>query len=200
MNSTPLRPSSTCFQQCSAKTVQWRDQSASPVTVNGITTDADYTVAPSDNNSDDSIDMNFSAGHLKLGQHRPQFVGLPPIYDHGIAKENPNNFWLPDSGADAHMTPYVSDFPPGSLRRATGTVTIADGKTLQIKGRGVIPLAQTDSVKNETLYWDLEETLFVPRLDRRLISTDFLNEAHGHGVHFEPGYIDFNLRPDDASE
>ena len=79
-------------------------------------------------------------------------------------------------------------------------VTIANGKQLPIKGRGMVRMSATDSAKEETMEWDLEHTIYVPELDRRLISTEFMNEEHGHGVSLEPGYIDLKLRPDNEED
>uniref|UniRef100_A0AAV1TLZ0 Polyprotein n=1 Tax=Peronospora matthiolae TaxID=2874970 RepID=A0AAV1TLZ0_9STRA len=75
------------------------------------------------------------------------------------------NGWLIDSGATAHMTPHRSDLFEYENVNGGIEVTIADGKKLQVTGRGTVRLLGLDGKRIKMV-----EVLHIPGLDRRLLS------------------------------
>uniref|UniRef100_A0AAV1VDZ4 Polyprotein n=1 Tax=Peronospora matthiolae TaxID=2874970 RepID=A0AAV1VDZ4_9STRA len=71
------------------------------------------------------------------------------------------NGWLIDSGATAHMTPHRSDLFEYENVNGGIEVTIADGKKLQVTGRGTVRLLGLDGKRIKMV-----EVLRIPGLDR----------------------------------
>uniref|UniRef100_A0AAV1VJH2 CCHC-type domain-containing protein n=1 Tax=Peronospora matthiolae TaxID=2874970 RepID=A0AAV1VJH2_9STRA len=88
----------------------------------------------------------------------------------GVSTERVNG-WLIDSGATAHMTPHRSDLFEYENVNGGIEVTIADGKKLQVTGRGTVRLLGLDGKRIKMV-----EVLHIPGLDRRLLS---VGEARG---------------------
>ena len=111
------------------------------------------------------------------------FAGVPPIHHNGLGQQ-PQIYWLPDSGSTAHMTPFISDLDPGSVSASGGTVTVANSVKSNVTHRGTVTIHMRDFLRNSP---DRTLTLFnvivVPDLSRRLLSTDELNLS-GHEVLF----------------
>ena len=80
--------------------------------------------------------------------------------------------WLIDSGATSHMTPHRSDLFDYGTMDTNVEVTIADGKKLKVHGRGTVRLIK------------VMEDLFIPGLDRRLLSVGRL-AVRGLNVKFQ---------------
>ena len=81
-------------------------------------------------------------------------------------------FWLMDSGATDHMTPYGSDFSEyATLTNSNNRVILGDGRTkLEILGKGTIRRwAETTPSKHRELI--LTNVLHVKGLKRRFLST-----------------------------
>uniref|UniRef100_A0AAV1TS81 Polyprotein n=1 Tax=Peronospora matthiolae TaxID=2874970 RepID=A0AAV1TS81_9STRA len=89
------------------------------------------------------------------------------------------NGWLIDSGATAHMTPHRSDLFEYENVNGGIEVTIADGKKLQVTGRGTVRLLGLDGKRIKMV-----EVLHIPGLDRRLLSVGKLADR-GLNVGFQ---------------
>ena len=86
--------------------------------------------------------------------------------------------WLLDSGASSHMCPFKNDFVElRSLNRAV-TVSIANGETVMAAGVGTIRVVLRNKKPIK-----IEDVLYVPGLDRRLLSIPALS-ARGLHVTF----------------
>ncbi|OWZ03230.1 Integrase, catalytic core protein [Phytophthora megakarya] len=85
--------------------------------------------------------------------------------------------WLIDTGATAHMTPHRADLFEYEALDTGIEVTIADGKKLRVVGRGTVRLTGLDSVRIM-----MKEVLYIPGLDRRLLS---VGKLAGRGLHVE---------------
>ena len=71
---------------------------------------------------------------------RTSYVGIPPIHHGHVLGANSSNYWLPDSGTSAHMTPHLSDIYPGSLKLHRGGVTVANSGTSRVTHKGEVHL------------------------------------------------------------
>ncbi|KAI9919625.1 hypothetical protein PsorP6_017770 [Peronosclerospora sorghi] len=82
-----------------------------------------------------------------------------------MATEDHTNGWLLDSGASSHITPFRADYI--SYRNISNpiAVTIADGACLNAVGVGDVKMVTIDGREIT-----VTEVLFIPNLDRRLIS------------------------------
>ncbi|KAI9917738.1 hypothetical protein PsorP6_013129 [Peronosclerospora sorghi] len=95
-----------------------------------------------------------------------------------MATEDHKNGWLLDSGASSHMTPFRDDYI--SYRNISNpiAVTIADGACLN-----AFSVADVKMVTIDGREITVTEVLFIPNLDRRLISIPKLTSC-GLGVMF----------------
>ncbi|OWY92235.1 Integrase, catalytic core protein, partial [Phytophthora megakarya] len=87
--------------------------------------------------------------------------------------------WLIDSGATAHMTPHRDDLFEYSAMSKDMYVTIADGKKIRVAGTGSVRLTGIDAKSIRMV-----EVLYIPGLDRRLLSVGKLAER-GMSVEFQ---------------
>ncbi|OWY92417.1 Integrase, catalytic core protein, partial [Phytophthora megakarya] len=85
--------------------------------------------------------------------------------------------WLIDSGATAHITPHRADLFEYEALGTGIEVTTADDKKLRVVGRGTVRLTGLDSVRIM-----MKEVLYIPGLDRRLLS---VGKLAGRGLHVE---------------
>ena len=106
------------------------------------------------------------------------FKGIPPIH-HGSYGKQQWLHWLVNSGASCHMTPHKSDFT--SLKTFKTKVKVANGSLVPATHIGSVELTIVDRITSDSLTVTLQNVLLVPNIDRRLISTDALNEQ-GHMV------------------
>jgi hypothetical protein len=118
--------------------------------------------------------------------HTQQTVikGIPPVHQSQLGI-HPMNYWLIDSGSSAHMTPYTSDLNTNSFKPCVGFVRVANNQQVEIIGTGEVTILIKCYVSGENITWTLYNVLVVPKITRRLISTDALSES-GHSVRFEP--------------
>ena len=87
--------------------------------------------------------------------------------------------WLIYSGATSHMTPPCSDLFDYGTMDTNVEVTIADGKKLKVHGRGTVRLSGLNNRRIKMM-----DVLFIPGLDRRLLSVGQLAER-GLNVEFQ---------------
>lgn len=87
--------------------------------------------------------------------------------------------WLIDSGATSHMTPHREDLFDFQGIVSSIEVTIANGKKLHVAGKGTVKLSGTDGRRIKMM-----EVLYIPGLDRRLLSVGKLAE-NGLTVEFQ---------------
>ncbi|OWZ15190.1 Integrase, catalytic core protein [Phytophthora megakarya] len=87
--------------------------------------------------------------------------------------------WLIDSGATSHMTPFREDLFAFEGMASGIEVTIADGKKLRVAGKGTVKLTGVDGKRIKMM-----EVLYIPGLDRRLLSMGKLAER-GLAVEFQ---------------
>ena len=92
--------------------------------------------------------------------------------------EGRSSGWLIDSGATSHMTPHRKDLFEYKDLKTNVEVTIADGKKLIVKGAGTVKLTGLDGKDIRMV-----EILYIPGLDRRLLSVGKLAER-GMNVDF----------------
>ena len=94
--------------------------------------------------------------------------------------DNPVESWVIDSGASFHTTPsreLLSNYVSGSF----GKVYLADGKPLDIVGRGDINIRTSSGTQ-----WTLHNVRHIPALKRNLISIGQLDDE-GHHTTFGDG-------------
>lgn len=124
------------------------------------------------------------------------YVGLPPNHHNRVSAvwgRNSNNFWLPDSGTSAHMTPQIEDIFPGTLETYKSDVTVANSKTTKVTHRGTVHIVLQNYIDSSDLrILPLFGVLVVPKLASRLLSTDQLT-FHRHTVTFNQLTIDFGI-------
>ena len=119
------------------------------------------------------------------------FAGIPPVHHGRLLGEDYTNYWLPDSGTSAHMTPYVADIIPGTLRPHKSFVTVANNTCVRATHIGTVALHLTNYMDpSVTRVLEIHEVLVVPDLATRLLSTDQLNK-YGHDVLFSANSVDF---------
>ncbi|KAI9919518.1 hypothetical protein PsorP6_017398 [Peronosclerospora sorghi] len=82
-----------------------------------------------------------------------------------MATEDHINVWLLDGGASSHMTPFRADYISYRSISNPIAVTIADGACLNAVGVGDVKMVTIDGREIT-----VTEVLFIPNLDRRLIS------------------------------
>lgn len=90
-------------------------------------------------------------------------------------KKDNSHGWVIDSGASVHMSfdiSYFHDIKYGDQ----GSVTIANGSSLRIEGRGTAILSITNSPN--PLVMRLENVAFIPKLDCKLISVRALDKQN----------------------
>jgi hypothetical protein len=81
--------------------------------------------------------------------------------------------WVIDSGA-SHSVLGDSSMFQGSLERALGTVTIANGQNLSVEGAGTVELVNNREIK-------MHKVLYIPRVTRNLL---FVRSFCQHGYVF----------------
>ena len=125
---------------------------------------------------------------LQRQQSDPRsFRGLPPVHRDQLG-EQPQHFWLIDSGTTAHMTPYLSDLDPGSFESSSNSIRVANNHRSKSIGTGTVTLTIHNYLDDAIIYLQLTNVLVVPDLHKRLISTDKLN-SFGHEVRHRQHYI-----------
>ncbi|GMF65420.1 unnamed protein product [Phytophthora lilii] len=97
------------------------------------------------------------------------------------AKATTCKTWLLDSGASCHMTDERDDFDDFRELAAPITITVASGEPLDAEARGTVRF----TLQNGSTV-TLTDVLYVPMLDRRLVSVAALT-ARGVLVQFEHG-------------
>lgn len=107
---------------------------------------------------------------------------------HRLPKDLPN--WLFDSGATAHMTPHLED-----LERITPCdviITLADGSEVRCKHAGecAIDMEDDDGIKRKLR---MGRVLYVPGLDRRLLSVPFFCQTRGNTMNFSADDIEMTF-------
>ena len=117
--------------------------------------------------------------------------GVPPIHRHQLG-EQPHVFWLIDSGTTTHMTPFISDLDHDSFVPHKSSIRVANNHRSQSIGTGTVTVTIQDYTSNDTVSLQLFRVLVVPELNRRLISTDALNDM-SHEVRHCPSYVSFHL-------
>jgi len=117
-------------------------------------------------------------------------AGIKAIYSFGVG-ERLTIYWLIDSGATAHMTPFESDFVPGSLISCFILVRVADGSLIPATAMGTVEF-KFELPDGTTKIWPLYNVLLVKGLNKRLISTKELNDL-GHGIGLAPSHIQISL-------
>jgi hypothetical protein len=93
-----------------------------------------------------------------------------------LEMEKETGGWVIDSGASRSVTGDSSMFQ-GSLERALGTVTTANGQNLSVEGAGTVDLANNGEIK-------MHEVLYVPRVTRNLLSVRSFCQ-HGYVLVFD---------------
>jgi hypothetical protein len=157
---------------------------------------SDDSFLPSYNMSDDdSYQANMVLNKCKV---KHAFIGIPPVHEHEGLGQDWQNYWLPDSGTSANMTPYISDLDPSSIEEYDSRVTVANKRQSIVTHRGNVRLRLRHYLTDEEIIWELSNVLVCPDLGRRLISTDVLN-SHQHDVKFTQETVDFHLRMEDLS-
>jgi hypothetical protein len=99
-----------------------------------------------------------------------------------------DNYWLPDSGTTAHMTPHISDLDAGSFKPHSGSIRVANNHCSTVISRGNVTLLIRCYCTGKLISWTLHDVLVVPTLTKRLISTDALN-IFNHEVQFLPDCV-----------
>jgi hypothetical protein len=123
------------------------------------------------------------------------FTGFPPVHEGQMKIIKAWLHWLVDSGATVHMTPFINDLHPASIKSCRVPVRIANGGIIFATHRGQVRLVVTDKNSRRRYTITLHQVLCVPDLDRRLISVDGLTD-YGHRVEFHDrlASIRFNVR------
>jgi hypothetical protein len=120
-----------------------------------------------------------------------QLHGVPPVHqeEHGKLLLS---LWLVDSGATMHITPFASDINPDTYMEVTMPVQTANGSRCPCIATGTVTITIRDETTGDTFAWQLFNAMVVPRLSRRLISTDELNRLN-HEIHLKTVTDEFIL-------
>ena len=92
------------------------------------------------------------------------------------------NIWIIDSGATDHMTPHSSSFSSYTTLSGKPYITVANGSTTPINGRGNIHLQPSFPLKN---------VLHVPKLSNNLLSIQKITQDLNCAVVFFPSHCVF---------
>lgn len=103
-------------------------------------------------------------------------------YSNTSANRVKHNHWIIDSGATTHMS-YDSRCFQQLNQINLGRITIADGTTIPIRGKGTIVLQVRDG--SESFNLKLTDCLYAPDLDTNLISVRKLVETTRNHITFE---------------
>ena len=132
--------------------------------------------------------------HILIHERR-RYRGLPPIRGGKRSLgEEPHNFWLIDSGSTSHMSPFASDFERIDESQDIGSIKVANGNRVPIRGKGLVRLGINTNMGEVIL--PLQDVLYVPGLKKRLISTDVLGN-YQHIVTMHPLFVEFKLKHED---
>jgi hypothetical protein len=96
--------------------------------------------------------------------------------------------WLLDSGASSHMSSHRNEFIEYRTLDTPINISIANGSKLSAVGIGSVRITLPNKERVR-----IEEVLFVPQLDRRLLSVPSL-VAKGLDVTFEANYCEIKLK------
>lgn len=126
---------------------------------------------------------------LHVNNHEMNFDGYSNkhlnLYAFSCFRSETNNSfretWIVDSGASTHMCNDKSRFRSLEFCKS-GSVRIANGEILPIKGYGTVEMKVTDSSVSHRLV--LEHVAFIPELDLNLLSVRKIT-AVGHEVLFD---------------
>ncbi|PKU83307.1 hypothetical protein MA16_Dca023642 [Dendrobium catenatum] len=99
------------------------------------------------------------------------------------SQNTPNNEWILDSGASAHLTPVVLLIPQPTSYQGSDSVSKTSGSSLPIhhSGSGILPLPET----NRKL--KLTRLLHVPSISHNLLSISKLVTDNQCSVSFDHG-------------
>jgi len=78
------------------------------------------------------------------------------------------NEWMLDSGASDHISPHPSDFLPGSVLNAPGSIRLGNNSTMQYLGIGTVEATTTVNGKSQRI--SLQRVLYAPDAGARFIS------------------------------
>ena len=117
--------------------------------------------------------------------------GIPPVHRQ-ILGENPTQYWLPDSGTTAHMTPYMTNLDPKTFKPFKTVIKVANGHKASVIGYGNVTITIRDYFTQQLVNWTLFDVYIIPTLTRRLISTDSLVELD-HEITFAKQVVTFKL-------
>ena len=100
-----------------------------------------------------------------------------------VSKESLRNIWFLDSGATAHMacsTVGMTNFVSGK-----GTISVANGGTAEVFGKGTVKLTVRVENGKGNIDLTLKDVLYVPNLDKNLISVMELVDRNGVFLQFD---------------
>jgi hypothetical protein len=60
------------------------------------------------------------------GRRSHHLLNSDNVADYCVGENAAHNFWLIDSGTTSHMTPFLSDILPGTLKRYRGYIKVTD--------------------------------------------------------------------------
>ncbi|MGH7954950.1 MAG: hypothetical protein ACREOZ_03225, partial [Gloeomargaritales cyanobacterium] len=89
--------------------------------------------------------------------------------------------WLFDSGATAHMTPHLEDLE--NVQPCDVIITLADGSEVRCKHAGECAIDMVDDDGDERKL-KMGRVLYVPGLDRRLLSVPYFCKTRGNSMNF----------------
>ena len=88
--------------------------------------------------------------------------------------------WLIDSGCSANMTPNYLDFIPNSMEKYETIVETANGGIVRVNQKGNVLMLLIDAFEpNKQQMVCLQDVLYVPGLNRRLLSVGEWNQCGG---------------------
>jgi hypothetical protein len=125
------------------------------------------------------------------GSSTQQYCGVPAIHC-GTVAESPLNLWLVDSGATAHMTPFLTNLDPSSFKPTPSSIRSANQTYVSGVGVGNVTLTIKDAQNGKCISWMLYNVLVVPAIPKCLISVEKLCRLK-HEIRFRFDTIKFIL-------
>ncbi|MGH7954362.1 MAG: hypothetical protein ACREOZ_00200, partial [Gloeomargaritales cyanobacterium] len=104
------------------------------------------------------------------------------------SKDLPN--WLFDSGATAHMTPHLEDLE--NVNSCDVIITLADGSEVRCHHAGECAIDIIDD-NGTSRKLRMGRVLYVPGLDRRLLSVPYFCQTSGNSMHFTSDDIEMTF-------
>ncbi|MGH7954814.1 MAG: hypothetical protein ACREOZ_02515, partial [Gloeomargaritales cyanobacterium] len=105
-----------------------------------------------------------------------------------LSKDLPN--WLFDSGATAHMTPHLDDLE--NITPCDVIITLADGSEVRCKYTGECAINMIDD-EGANRKMRMARVLYVPGLDRRLLSVSKFCSTRGNSMNFTTDDIEMTF-------